>query len=90
VFGKRRAERQEAREREAMEAAGAYLLAGMADDDPGIEDAISRVDTFMLQAAVIDIAQRAVSALAQDRGLSVDEIMASLISGPSTDGRPRR
>jgi hypothetical protein len=90
VFGKRRAEREAAREQEAMEAAGEYLVAGIADDGPGIEDAVSRVDTFMLQAAVVDIAQRAVSALAQERGVGVGEVIASLISDPPTGGGPNR
>jgi hypothetical protein len=41
----------------------------------------------MLQAAVVDIAQRAVSALAQERRVAVGEVMASLIADQSTDGR---
>ncbi|MEV4622385.1 hypothetical protein AB0J74_27175 [Asanoa sp. NPDC049573] len=86
MFGRRKAGREAAREREAREAAGDYLLAGIAGDGPGVDDVVSRVDTFMLQAAVVDIAQRAVSALAQERGVGVDEVMTSLISDELPDG----
>ena len=36
LFGRGRAERKAARERETMQAAGDYLLAAIADDDPGL------------------------------------------------------
>ncbi|MFD0746740.1 hypothetical protein ACFQ1L_36440 [Phytohabitans flavus] len=88
VLGRRRAERQAARERQAMEAAGEYLLAGIAGEQARVDDAVSRVDTFLLQAAVVDIAQRAVCLLAQERGVTVDEVVTSLISGSPTTGRP--
>ncbi|GAA4174442.1 hypothetical protein GCM10022251_73910 [Phytohabitans flavus] len=88
MLGRRRAERQAARERQAMEAAGEYLLAGIAGEQARVDDAVSRVDTFLLQAAVVDIAQRAVCLLAQERGVTVDEVVTSLISGSPTTGRP--
>jgi hypothetical protein len=63
-------------------------LAGIAGDERGVDDAVGRVDTFVLMEAVVDVAQRAVSALAQERGLGVDEVMASLLSSlPKDSGR---
>jgi hypothetical protein len=80
VVGQGRADRQGARDRAAVDAAGEYLLACLADDQRRIDEAVSRVDPFALNAALLSIAQGAVSALASERGVSPDEVIASLIA----------
>lgn len=84
VFGRRKIERQAAWEREALEGAGAYLLAGVAGDDRRIDAAIARVDDGALRYGIVALAQCAVSALAMERGVSPEAVMQSLIESVST------
>jgi hypothetical protein len=83
VFGQGRADRQGARERAALDTAGEYLLACLADDQRRLDEAVSRVDAFALNAALLSIAQGAVSALARERGARREEVIASLIAALS-------
>jgi hypothetical protein len=80
VSGQGKADRQAARERAALGTAGEYLLACLSDDQRGIDEAVSRVDGFALNAALLSITQGAVAALAEERGASPGEVVASLIA----------
>lgn len=81
VFSRqRRAERHRSREHEAFGAAGEYLLAGMADDQKRIDDVVTAADIDLLQAAVVQLAQLAVAALARDRHEAPREVVQSLVS----------
>jgi hypothetical protein len=80
VSGQGRADRQGARERAALDTAGEFLLAAQADDQRRLDEALSRGDVFALNAALLSIAQGAVSALARERGVRPDEVIMSLIA----------
>ena len=80
VFSRRRTQRQRTRERQALEAAGEYLLAGIAGDQKRVDAAVTAVDTFLLQAAVVQLAQQAIAAVARERDLAPEEVVRSLIS----------
>lgn len=80
MFGQNRADRRAARERAALGTAGEYVLACLADDQRRIEEAVSRLDPFALNAALLSISQGAVAALARERGASPDAVIASLIA----------
>lgn len=67
------------RESRDREAAGAYVLAVIADDEDAVDDALDRVDPLVLTSSVLEIAQRAIQALAHERGQSVEEVMSSLV-----------
>jgi hypothetical protein len=49
VFGRRRSERQAARERDAMNAVGVYLVGWIAGDDDRVDDAIVSADPHLIQ-----------------------------------------
>jgi hypothetical protein len=80
VFGQGRADRQGARERAALDTAGEFLLACLADDRRRLDEVLSRGDVFALNTALLSIAQGAVSALARERGAGPDEVITSLIA----------
>jgi hypothetical protein len=64
-----------------LAAAGDYVLGALADDEKRADDALDQLDALKLPALILDIACRAVAALAAERGTSPDETMAMLISG---------
>lgn len=72
--------RQTARARE-LAAAGDYVLGALADDEKRTEAALDQLDVVKLPALILDIACRAVAALAAERGTSPDEAIATLVPG---------
>jgi hypothetical protein len=64
-----------------LAAAGDYVLGALADDEKRTEGALDQLDVVKLPALLLDIACRAVAALATGRGISADEAMAVLVSG---------
>lgn len=71
--------KQTARARE-LAAAGDYVLGALADDEKRTEAALDHLDVVKLPSLILDIACRAVAALAAERGISPDEAMAVLVS----------
>jgi hypothetical protein len=69
-----------ARTRE-LAAAGDYVVGALADDEKRTEGALDQLDVVRLPALLLDIACRAVAALAAERGISADDAMAMLVSG---------
>ena len=65
----------------ALAAAGDYVLGALADDEKRTEGALDQLDVVKLPALILDIACRAVAALAAERGISADDAMAMLVSG---------
>jgi hypothetical protein len=64
-----------------LAAAGDYVLGALADDEKRTEGALDQLDVVKLPALILDIACRAVAALAAERGISADDAMAMLVSG---------
>jgi hypothetical protein len=64
-----------------LAAAGDYVLGALADDEKRTEGALDQLDVVKLPALILDIACRAVAALAVERGIGADDAMAMLVSG---------
>jgi hypothetical protein len=83
MFGRRGTERRAARDRRALQAAGAYVSACIAGDEERMEEASAGLEPFRFEWAVAEVARRAVTALARERQMHHDAVLQTLIEAHS-------
>lgn len=72
--------------RRTLTLSGEYLAACVSGDDARMDAAVMRLNPGALNLAVNELAQRAIRALAEERGASTDAVVRSLIETAATAG----